>query len=314
MCGAAVSTGPAHAAVTPVAAPVVAPDPFDGFRRPAETPTEALTQGGPTPPGPDVIPTVPAAARPRPEAPQPAAAPEYMPGTALTWTELETPPQRTRRRPAGLLIGAGVGVLALLGVGGFLIRHTSVPAPPIPVAAATSSATGTATASPSRTKAVVAPPVTIQTTAPTDTPTTPAPTPTGLGAADTTLVASDPRAPGVGQTFTAYFTAIDSHQYGEAYNLYSDAYRGRTPESRWEAGLKSTQDGQVSVQQIEDGANAAVLATVQFTSHQAPADAPDHKSTCTVWNLKYTLLPGGNGVPYEIDSNKTLDGVGYRPC
>jgi len=240
-----------------------------------------------------------------------------VPGTELTWSELETGPQRTRRRPAGLLIGAGLGVLALLGVGAFVIRHSTAPPPPPPAAAAAAAAaTSSVTASPSRSTGAAAPPVTIQTTALTDTPTSPAPasTPAAVGAADTTLVAGDPRAPGVGQTFTAYFTAIDTQQYGEAYKLYSDAYRGRTPSSRWEAGLRSTKDSLVSVSQIEDGSNAAVLATVQFTSHQAPADAPDHTSTCTVWRLKYTLLPGGNGVPYQIDSNKTLDGVGYHPC
>ena len=107
-------------------------------------------------------------------------------------------------------------------------------------------------------------------------------------------------APGVGQQPGAaqvasfvqtYFTAINTHNYGQYVALLQP--RLRPTYGQFNSGYRGTKDSNATLTAISPTANG-VAASVTFTSHQPPGNSPTHTS-CTDWNIILYLQPHGGG-------------------
>jgi hypothetical protein len=118
----------------------------------------------------------------------------------------------------------------------------------------------------------------------------PAPTPT-----TSPLVTVAPAAAGAAQAhaieafLTAYFTAINEHDFAAYRSLFSAGQRGGLSATAFARGYGSSQDSQATLRSIAVPAAGKVVATVSFVSHQQAADSATH-SSCTSWTISLFLI------------------------
>jgi hypothetical protein len=91
-----------------------------------------------------------------------------------------------------------------------------------------------------------------------------------------------------------YFSAINQHDYAAYAQLLDPQALQRSPASAFYAGDGSTADTGEMLTGLADMSSGGVAAAVTFTSHQQPADSPDH-SDCDNWSITLYLVPQGAG-------------------
>jgi len=261
------TAGPAYAEQTP-AAPAY-PDP--GYVDPtAQLP--AYAQPGYAEPG------YPQPGYPQPGYPQPGYGGPGQPGPGG--------PAPARRPPGrrNTSIFIAVAVIAFLAVGGgayaLVANHSHGSSPTPPTQSASIPATQSAPSSP---------------TAPTTAPPTSASASTSSGStvAVSAAAAGNAAAPQVTAFLNSYFTAINAHDY-QAYDSLLDQQLQPYPQSAFESGYGTTTDSNETLNSITDTGSGGEAASVTFTSHQQPAESPDH-SSCDQWSITLFLVPNGSG-------------------
>jgi hypothetical protein len=91
-----------------------------------------------------------------------------------------------------------------------------------------------------------------------------------------------------------YFSAINQHDYTAYARLLDPQALQRSPASVFYAGDGSTADTGETITGLADLSSGGMAAAVTFTSHQQPADSPDH-SDCDAWSITLYLVPQGTG-------------------
>ncbi|HEY6296349.1 MAG TPA: hypothetical protein VIX15_11845 [Streptosporangiaceae bacterium] len=105
-----------------------------------------------------------------------------------------------------------------------------------------------------------------------------------------------------------YFSAINQHDYAAYVQLLDPQALQRSPASAFYAGDGTTTDTGETLTGLADmssGGAAGLAAAVTFTSHQQPADSPDH-SDCDSWSITLYLVPQGAGYLISVPP------AGYR--
>lgn len=116
--------------------------------------------------------------------------------------------------------------------------------------------------------------------------------------------AADPRASQVTDLVTAYFTAVNDHDFAAYYRLLSPPARLVVSPPQFHADFGSTADSAAVLRRISGGPGA--IATVTFVSHQSPADSPAG-AACTTWRIRLFLASSHDR--FLIDPTPP----GYRP-
>jgi hypothetical protein len=91
-----------------------------------------------------------------------------------------------------------------------------------------------------------------------------------------------------------YFSAINQHDYAAYAQLLDAQALQRSPASAFYTGDGSTADTGETLTGLADVSSGGLAAAVTFTSHQQPADSPDH-SDCDNWSITLYLVPQGAG-------------------
>jgi len=94
-----------------------------------------------------------------------------------------------------------------------------------------------------------------------------------------------------------YFSAINQHDYAAYAQLLDPQALQRSSASAFSAGDGSTTDSGetlTGLAAMSSGGEAGLAAAVTFTSHQQPADSPDH-SDCDSWSITLYLVSQGTG-------------------
>ncbi|MGH3254807.1 MAG: hypothetical protein ACRDOU_05255 [Streptosporangiaceae bacterium] len=89
-----------------------------------------------------------------------------------------------------------------------------------------------------------------------------------------------------------YFSAINQHDYAAYAQLLDPQALQRSPASVFYAGDGSTTDSGETLTGLAGMSSGGEAAAVTFTSHQQPADSPDH-SDCDAWSITLYLVPQG---------------------
>jgi hypothetical protein len=117
-------------------------------------------------------------------------------------------------------------------------------------------------------------------------------------------LAREPAARGVTAFLKTYFGAINSHNYGVFSSLFVPQIRESL--DHFNAGYRSTTDAGARLTGLSTTGAQSLAATVTFTSHQNPADSPNH-AACDTWNVVLSLDSTGAG--YLIAPSP----AGYQP-
>ena len=117
--------------------------------------------------------------------------------------------------------------------------------------------------------------------------------------------AADPRASQVADLVTAYFTAVNDHDFAAYFSLLSPSARLVVSPPQFHSDFGSTADSAAVLRRISGGPGA--VATVTFVSHQSPADSPAG-AACTTWRIRLFLAPSHD----RFLINPTPPG--YRPA
>jgi len=89
-----------------------------------------------------------------------------------------------------------------------------------------------------------------------------------------------------------YFTAINRHDFQGYVSLFIPAIRASM--QRFGRGYASTVDSDATLTGLVATGPQGLAATVTFTSHQHPADSPDH-AACDRWDITVFVKHNGNG-------------------
>ena len=108
-----------------------------------------------------------------------------------------------------------------------------------------------------------------------------------------------------------YFSAINRHDYAAYAQLLDPQVLVRTSASAFYSGYASTTDSAETLTGISATDSGSVTAAVTFTSHQQPADSPDH-SACDDWSITLYLVPEGAG--YLIGPPPSGYQASYTSC
>jgi hypothetical protein len=92
----------------------------------------------------------------------------------------------------------------------------------------------------------------------------------------------------------SYFEAINDHNYQEYSSLFDPQIRQGLTAGAFNSGYRSTTDSGATLVGIAATDAGDIAASVTFTSHQNPADSPDHTG-CTDWNITLFLEQQGGG-------------------
>jgi hypothetical protein len=109
-----------------------------------------------------------------------------------------------------------------------------------------------------------------------------------------------------------YFTAINARDYQSYTALLSPPMRPGQTAEQFASGYRSTVDSAETLVSISAGPNGDLIAAVTFTSHQDPADSPDHQQSCTDWTISLFLEQGSGG--YLIDQPPPGYHASYQAC
>jgi hypothetical protein len=107
--------------------------------------------------------------------------------------------------------------------------------------------------------------------------------------------AQNPAAADVVQLLTAYFTAINNHDYDGHQAQLTRAARTNMSRQEFEKGYRSTVDSEITLVSLSTATDGRLLAQVSFVSRQDAADGPDGQ-TCTRWTLGKFLEGQGTGL------------------
>ena len=128
----------------------------------------------------------------------------------------------------------------------------------------------------------------------------------GAGASQDTDAAS------VADFLGQYFAAINAHDYQSYLSLLSPQVQQGLTQAQFEKGYRSTTDSNETLVGISTAADGDLAAEATFTSHQNPADSPDHSESCTDWDITLYLAQGGSG--YVIDPAPAGYHASYQAC
>ena len=203
-----------------------------------------------------------------------------------------------------LVVALGVLLLAVGAVGSWAVIEGKIKPP----------ATGSA---PSRVGASSAPngsggpssaPTTVPTTAPTAVPTGDA---GPIVVAVAPALADRPETAEVVRLLTAYFTAIDERDFAALRRTLVPRPNLPQTDAEFHRRYKSTQDSDVRLLGLGSAADGGLVASVSYTSTQAPADSPDGAAPCLRWSIGYPMV--------RLDGVLRIDevhrsGVVFRRC
>lgn len=122
----------------------------------------------------------------------------------------------------------------------------------------------------------------------------------------------NPAASAVAPFLDQYFAAINAHDYPSYLSLLSSKAQQGMTQAQFEKGYRSTADSDETLVGISTASTGDLAAEVTFTSHQDPADSPDHSESCTNWDITLFLAQGGSG--YVIDPAPPGYQASYQPC
>ena len=122
----------------------------------------------------------------------------------------------------------------------------------------------------------------------------------------------DPDASPVAAFLGQYFAAINAHDYQSYFSLLSPQVQQGMTQAQFEKGYRSTVDSNETLVGISTASDGDQAAEVTFTSHQNPADSPDHSESCTNWDITFFLARGGSG--YVIDPAPSGYQASYQAC
>jgi hypothetical protein len=277
--------------------PAAAPDPFASWYQPQQPggaipdddgtwqPTQTVYSAPPRPAG---FPSPQGPASP-PYQPTP---PPYQPGPPYPPVPPATGPSGGGRR--GLFIAVAAIVVLAAGGGAYAVanslgKHSTAQPPSQPsTGAATPAGGGTptggtpATGTPSSGGPRQA-----------TTPASPTPSPT-LSLVTIGQSVTSSAAPQVETLLSHYFHGINARDYGEYASTLNPAQQAKQSPSTFESGYATTTDSGMTLTSLADNGPGGLVATVTFTSHQAPAQSVDH-SACNAWTLNFYLVPQGTG-------------------
>ena len=122
--------------------------------------------------------------------------------------------------------------------------------------------------------------------------------------------AQDPSAPEVVELLTAYFTAINNHDYDSYQAQHTRAAQATTSRRSFVSGYRSTADSEITLLGLSTATDGRMLAQVSFVSSQNAEDGPGGQ-TCTRWTVGKFLE--GQGTNLRI--GKALSGhVSHEAC
>jgi hypothetical protein len=127
-------------------------------------------------------------------------------------------------------------------------------------------------------------------------PSTPAPsaTPSGFTVLIAPGLSHNPAAHQVGTLLMSYFTAINTHDFGQYASTFLPSIRHQLSAASFASGYKSTRDSNASLVGIGKAPQHGLAVTVTFTSTQRPV--PSQGVTgCTYWAVTLFLGQHGNG-------------------
>jgi hypothetical protein len=104
--------------------------------------------------------------------------------------------------------------------------------------------------------------------------------------------ANGPAAPHVAAFLSRYFQAINAKDYPAYRSMYDPASNPAQSEADFRSGYRTTQDSAITLAKLVPSGTGGWLATVTFTSNQAPSASPTGTS-CTQWRVLYVLAPAG---------------------
>jgi hypothetical protein len=141
----------------------------------------------------------------------------------------------------------------------------------------------------------------------------PDPPSSSAGSSEVTLsldAMAHPAGESVRSQLQRYFDAINAKDYQGWSDTVVPERVARQPEQAWQAGVRTTVDGTIRVDRIDDRPGDAVLALVRFVSTQDPVDAPEMLRTGRIcWRGSLPLT----GSPPRIDTGTAGSLVG-TPC
>lgn len=126
--------------------------------------------------------------------------------------------------------------------------------------------------------------------------------PSSSGGSAVTVAAGasqNPDASAVAAFLGQYFAAINARDYQSYLSLLSPQVQQGMTQAQFENGYRSTADSNETLVGISTASDGDLAAEVTFTSHQNPADSPDHDESCTNWDITLFLAQGGS--EYLID-------------
>ena len=122
----------------------------------------------------------------------------------------------------------------------------------------------------------------------------------------------DPDAASVAAFLGQYFAAINAHDYQSYLSLLGPQVQQGMTQAQFEKGYRSTVDSNETLVGISTASDGDLAAEATFTSHQNPADSPDHSESCTDWDITLFLTQSGSG--YLIDPAPAGYQASYQAC
>jgi hypothetical protein len=122
----------------------------------------------------------------------------------------------------------------------------------------------------------------------------------------------NPNASSVAAFLGQYFAAINAHDYQSYRSLLSPQLRRGMTHAQFDEGYRSTVDSNEKLVGISTAPDGDLAAEVTFTSHQDPADSPDHSESCTKWHVLRFLGRGSSG--WVIDPAPSGYHTSYKSC
>jgi len=124
-------------------------------------------------------------------------------------------------------------------------------------------------------------------------------------------LADRPETAEVVRLLTAYFTAIDERDFAALRRTLVPRPNLPQTDAEFRRRYKSTQDTDVRLLGLGSTADGGLIASVSFTSTQAPADSPDGAAPCLRWSIGYPMI--------RLDGVLRIDevhrsGVVFRRC
>jgi hypothetical protein len=96
--------------------------------------------------------------------------------------------------------------------------------------------------------------------------------------------------PQIARVLASYFTAINHHDYQAYIALLDPAVAARETPARFARGYGTTTDSGATLTSISDLNGGREVASITFSSRQAPSASPDG-SSCDVWSISLFLRP-----------------------